>query len=90
MSRSFQGVKPRGSKYPETLDLNNGLSTRILVAMGYNVTEETSGEMPLDKAQAGILKARNVLEDEDLEYLDMLDELVRELVKARKKKLTWY
>jgi hypothetical protein len=43
MSVSFQGVRAKGSKFPETLDLNNGLASRILRAMGYAVTEETSG-----------------------------------------------
>jgi len=90
MSVSFQGVKPKGSKFPETLNLNNGLVHRILRAMDYPVTIETSGEMPIEKAVAGIAKARATIEGEDVDYLDMLDDLVKELVKARRKKLVWY
>lgn len=90
MSVSFQGVRAKGSKYPETLNLNNGLASRILRAMGYAVTEETSGEMSIEQAQKGIVAARQTLPDEDLEYLDMLDDIVRDLAKARKKKLCWY
>lgn len=90
MSISFRGVRAKGSKYPETLDLNNGLASRILTAMGYPFTGESSGEMPVGQAQKGLATARQILPDEDLEYLDMLDDIVRDLAKARKKKLCWY
>jgi hypothetical protein len=46
--------------------------------------------MPIDQAQKGIVAARQTLPDEDLEYLGMLDDIVRDLAKARKKKLCWY
>lgn len=72
-----------------TLDLNNGLASRLLRAMGYEVTEETSGSMSIFAAEAGILQAKKILAEDDLEYLTYLSELVQELKVTGRTELTW-
>jgi len=72
-----------------SLDLNVGLASRILRAIGYNVTEETCGSMIIPSAEAGILLARLTLNTDDIKYLDYLEELVKELKAAGRSELTW-
>jgi len=72
-----------------TLDLSNGLASRLLRAMGYVVTEETCGSMSIPSAEAGILLARLTLSLDDIEYLDYLEELVKELKVSGRTELTW-
>lgn len=91
MSVSFQGPKAPGKAFPATLDLNNGLASRLLRAMGYKVGEETAGEMPIKKAKKGISDARETIKDvEDLKYLWYLSEMVDDLIQAGDKKLIWF
>jgi hypothetical protein len=54
MSVSFKGTRRT------SLDLNNGQASRILRAIGYKVTEETSGEMPIEDARKGLLSAQRL------------------------------
>lgn len=84
MSRSFYGV----GDY--SLDLNNGLSARLLNAMGYSGSLQfTDGEMRIEEAFIGIEKASHTVAPEDARYLFWLEELVLELHAAGHTKLEW-
>lgn len=90
MSVSFQGTKRRGKRFPETLDVTNGLASRLLHAMGYPVGEETAGTMPLKAAIAGIENAKAVVSAEDRVFLDHLAEVCADLKRARRTELVWF
>lgn len=79
MSVSFNG----------DLDLNNGLASRLLRAMGYKVTEDSNGEMPLAAAKEGIERARATVSSEDRPYLDMLAQVVQDVEASGSDTLTW-
>ena len=83
MSVSFNG----------DLDLNNGLASRILVAIGYAKSENnivyTHGEMSLAAAKEGIERAKSSVSTEDRHYLDMLAQVVRDLETSGRDMLTW-
>lgn len=84
MSVSFQGHENNG------LDLSNGTASKLLRAIGFPVSEETSGSMPLEEALAGIQKAKGTLSTpEDEELLDLLKELAEGLQSAGATQLTW-
>lgn len=83
MSMSFNG----------DLDLNNGLASRILVAIGYAKSENdivyTHGEMPLAAAKDGIERAKTTVSAEDRPYLDMLAQVVQDVEASGSDVLTW-
>lgn len=88
MSRSFFGV----GDY--SLDLSNGLSFRLLRALGYSVTEESSGKMSIEVAKKAIAEVwrdstYKGLSQDDLRYLRWLEEVVDDLDEAGSTLLTW-
>ncbi len=85
MSVSFQGPEPTN-----TLDLSNGTASRLLKAIGFPVSEESSGALPLEQALEGIQKAKGTLDrPEDEELLQELESLSQGLQKAGATQLTW-
>ena len=72
----------------ETLDLNNGLASRILVAMGLPSPEVTHGSMPVAEAKSR-LAAVSGLSDDDMGYVEALREIVEELESEGKDLLEW-
>lgn len=84
MSVSFQGIKGR------TLDLNNGLASRLLDAIGYGVGEATHGQMPIQRALEGIERAKKSVAEEDAKYLVWLGELAQGVADAKGRTLTWF
>lgn len=76
------------------LDLNNGLASRLLVAIGfYKGLDEaiyTHGEMPIDAALAGIEQAKTVVVADDLKYLGYLEEEARAIKASGGEQLTWW
>jgi hypothetical protein len=87
MSISFHGVPD--SRRCRTLDLNNGLASDILRAIGFKVGESSDGEMPIEAAKVGIQKAKMTLGKDQLPYLGYLEELVTELEVSGAIRLTW-
>lgn len=85
MSISFQAVDG------DTLDFNNGLATRLLTAIGYDVTEETAGSMSIEAAKKGIAEARSWqrIKKEDMKYFEMLEDLIDELADLEYRELVW-
>ncbi len=81
MSRSFQG--PGG-----TLDLNNGLSDRLLRAMGYLDGPSTDGSMPIGEAVEALRVA--VVAEADQWALDGLRALAGEVLVAGGERLEWW
>jgi hypothetical protein len=57
---------------------SNGQASRILRAMGYPVSEESSGSWPIEKMKSGIALAIQTLTGEDLDALQDLATLVDE------------
>lgn len=55
MSVSFHGLT-------SSLDINNGLASRLLTAMEYKVGESSDGKMTIAVARKGIRKARETME----------------------------
>lgn len=66
------------------LDVNNGLASRLLRAIGYSVSEESSGSMRIGDMLVGIQAAKVTLAPEDLKYLEWLeDEVVQAQVNGK-------
>lgn len=59
------------------LNVSNGMASKLLRAIGYPVSEESSGSMKIDTMLAGIAAAKSTLGDEDLKYLGWLEDEVR-------------
>lgn len=87
MSVSFHGVPT--SRRLSSLDLNNGLASDILRAIGYKVGESSDGMLPTSAAKEGIARARTMLADDQLQYLGYLEELITELEASGATRLTW-
>jgi hypothetical protein len=80
--------------FNSNLDLNNTLASRLLVAIGFakstNEIVTTCGEMPVEKALAGLHGAQERVLDEDREYLFLLEEEIRNVEAAGGKILFWW
>jgi len=81
---SVQFHSPEGS-----LDISNGAASRLLRAIGYSVSEENDGSMPIERAREGIAKARVTLIGEDLNHLNHLEEIVDEVAAEGGTELVW-
>lgn len=83
MSVSFHGVGEN------SLDLNNGLATRLLVALGHDPGMDSAGSMSLAGIRDKMEAAFPLLDSQDLEYLEMLRDIIEELKEAGHTTLTW-
>jgi len=72
------------------LDLNNGLASRLLRAIGYNVSESSAGYMPLNQALTGVQEAKSTVSKDDLEYLMLLEEEILQLKEEGATVLDWF
>lgn len=82
MSVSFFGTNGH------TLDVNNGLASRLLSALNLP-SNGTAGSADLSTAKERFKEARSKLSGEDLEYLDDLERQVDNLLKAGETTLEW-
>lgn len=80
--------------FNDRLGCNNALGARLLAYIGHvkspNDVVYTHGEMPIEKARAGIEQARGIVPEEDREYLEHLDAVVRDIEAQGGKLLTWW
>lgn len=82
MSVSFQG-------HNDSLNLNNGLASRLLAAMDLPINS-TAGETDISTMPGRITTAKTKVSGEDLPYLQKLEDLVTDLTEAGATKLEWF